>query len=637
MPVTAGHRFSRHRSLTSAAKGRFGIYRTEDGRFLLVPSEDQWLVHEASKACAICVEANLGRAWWLQSAQRYSEHWPWLAEYLRHAGPWRTDSGLDKPTALMLAFREHSTIRAIFAAAERPHDRRPWRKDYRQDISETMLTYWRRQVRWQLREQLVDEVQIEELAEAFDRWLLRGEDLLPPKWTVVSAEQARRVTRWLDFAAHCAGLGLRKRRAQRRRRSMRSRPDSTYGWWIRKGRILSLGCLKWLFGFSPPDGVYVVKDEFRRLRHEMGRKGILAALDEHGISVYQDPIWRWQRHERTRGPINSILAGGKGKDGERWEELDAETQRRMRLVEEVVSLDACLQRACLSRSQYYNELDEAKGCGAKKLLLAYLASEGRFAPPRKNGGPEDDANRVSNRRCGLVAPNFFIPAAYMWPFRARAKAEATKQRVWELVKKLPGFDHWFVDLTAPKGYRGKRHLVSLASTAALLVNQRMEIQGPSAANGPEEPLVPVLATDGHNGDADDESSSGTLPQPECDREVPVDAMGSQAERHEVPAEPLPDGPFDADGFWYQNRQVHFGRAAKQLALLVALWSKKKRRPRRPREILDVMCLIYGHDHDTSDAAFRQLCCDTQRRLDAANLALKITSNQGKVWLAPRPQ
>jgi hypothetical protein len=102
------------------------------------------------------------------------------------------------------------------------------------------------------------------------------------------------------------------------------------------------------------------------------------------------------------------------------------------------------------------------------------------------------------------------------------------------------------------------------------------------------------------------------------------------------AESLPDGPFDGDGFRYHGKEVRFGRAAKQQALVLALWNTRKSRPRRKRKIEDVLTEVYGHDQDTADATFRQLCSDTQRRLDAANIALKITSLQGMVYLESRP-
>jgi hypothetical protein len=129
---------------------------------------------------------------------------------------------------------------------------------------------------------------------------------------------------------------------------------------------------------------------------------------------------------------------------------------------------------------------------------------------------------------------------------------------------------------------------------------------------------------------------------EADREPGVEHRPLPTTEPDTPVElrpvdqPLPDGPFDGDGFRFQGREIRFRRAAKQQALVLALWDATKRRPRAKREIEKVMTAVYGANHDTEDSTFRQLCSDTQRRLDAANIALRITSVQGKVCLEPRP-
>jgi hypothetical protein len=122
---------------------------------------------------------------------------------------------------------------------------------------------------------------------------------------------------------------------------------------------------------------------------------------------------------------------------------------------------------------------------------------------------------------------------------------------------------------------------------------------------------------------------------------PDTAIAQQVVNVQTPAQdcadkPLRDGPFDADGFRYQGKEVRFGRAAKQQSLVLALWDIKTSRPRAKCETEEVSTVIYGDDQDVEDATFRQLCCDTQRRLDAANIGLKITSLQGMICLGPRP-
>jgi hypothetical protein len=432
-----------------ASKGRFGIYPAGGGRFLLVPNEDQWNVHEARRPTAISLRAGLGEKWWWQARKRYAEQWHWLGDYLYGSGEWRTDTGLGEPTAAMLAFRQHATKRAALKAeaTKRPEDRPPWRHDYQREIHETMLGYWRRQFLRKLRDLRTDEAKIKELAEDLERWLLRGENLPAKNWTnPITAEQWRRAACAMDFATFCADVDIR--------------PDSTYVLWL--GKIIpDLRFLKWGYGWPGPEGVFIVTEALKCLKHEQGREGRLAALEEKGIPVDQDPIWRWRQNERTRSAIDLILAHGMGKDAEGWEQLDAETQRRMKIVEKVVSLEACCKRAGLSVAQYYQELRAAARCGAKAELQAYLASKGRYAPPTKKGIALDE-NRVKNRQCGLVAPNFYIPPSNLWRFRARAEKERTKQKIWPLGD-IPGFDWWFQDWTAPKAHRGERHLVPFSS------------------------------------------------------------------------------------------------------------------------------------------------------------------------------
>src|SRR5439155_8206169 len=74
-----------------------------------------------------------------------------------------------------------------------------------------------------------------------------------------------------------------------------------------------------------------------------------------------------------------------------------------------------------------------------------------------------------------------------------------------------------------------------------------------------------------------------------------------------PSAPLPDGPFGTDGFRYRSVEVRFGRAAKRKSLVLALWDEKNHQPRAARPVQDVLNEVYGEDHDTDDATFRQLC------------------------------
>jgi hypothetical protein len=120
-------------------------------------------------------------------------------------------------------------------------------------------------------------------------------------------------------------------------------------------------------------------------------------------------------------------------------------------------------------------------------------------------------------------------------------------------------------------------------------------------------------------------------------------VGDTAEGDKTPSRPnpipdvLPDGPFDPDGFRYHGGEVRFGRAGKQRGLVLALWDQQNFCPLPARLIQDVITEVYGEDNDTTDPAFRQLCSDTQRKLDAGNVPLTIQNLQGKVQLVERPR
>jgi hypothetical protein len=99
---------------------------------------------------------------------------------------------------------------------------------------------------------------------------------------------------------------------------------------------------------------------------------------------------------------------------------------------------------------------------------------------------------------------------------------------------------------------------------------------------------------------------------------------------------LPDGPFEIDGFRFRGIEVRFGRAALQQRLALALWDAENQRPSLPRPVEDVMSEVYGQDHATEDNTFRQLCSDTRRRFEAANLSLTLENLQGMLGLVPQP-
>ncbi len=125
-----------------------------------------------------------------------------------------------------------------------------------------------------------------------------------------------------------------------------------------------------------------------------------------------------------------------------------------------------------------------------------------------------------------------------------------------------------------------------------------------------------------------------IPVPQPAGETSDQGGAGQGEGGEPPPINGPDGPFGADGFRLKGVEVRFGRATLQYRLVLALWDGKKKRVRPPRPILDVMAEVWGHDHETEDATFRQLCGDARRRLEAQNFPLTIQQIAGKVQLSP---
>ncbi len=107
--------------------------------------------------------------------------------------------------------------------------------------------------------------------------------------------------------------------------------------------------------------------------------------------------------------------------------------------------------------------------------------------------------------------------------------------------------------------------------------------------------------------------------------------GNKPEKEEVLKT---DGFFDADGFRFAGVEVRFGRAYQQYKLVKALWEEPINSPASPRLVEQVLYDVYGDSHDTTDAAFRQLCSDTRKRFETANCPLLISSVQGKVFLKP---
>jgi hypothetical protein len=98
----------------------------------------------------------------------------------------------------------------------------------------------------------------------------------------------------------------------------------------------------------------------------------------------------------------------------------------------------------------------------------------------------------------------------------------------------------------------------------------------------------------------------------------------------------PDGPCGANRFRFAGEVVDFGKAALQQQLMLALWDEKNGRFYVARPVNAVMDAVYGHDHETDEAAFRQLCADTNRRIERYHVPLRIRNEGGQVLIGILP-
>lgn len=121
--------------------------------------------------------------------------------------------------------------------------------------------------------------------------------------------------------------------------------------------------------------------------------------------------------------------------------------------------------------------------------------------------------------------------------------------------------------------------------------------------------------------------------------APADASGSDTSEksketpgNDTPPPREPDGPFGINGFRFAGKEVQFGRAALQFGLVKSLWDAKARQIASPRQISEVIEDVWGHDHDTADATFRQMVADTNKKFQIANCPIKIQAAQGSVQL-----
>jgi hypothetical protein len=430
-------------------KARSAIY--QDGEnILFVPTEDMWLVHDASTPEAVAIRAGLSPHTVTYWRCEYRREAPWLGDWLYGDPPPEVaDSGF-RPTPAMHAFRQEATRVAILRKASRTPEQlattsgNPGRGAA---VNPGNISQWEEQYRscpW------------------FKRWLRRGEKP-PPEVTIATPEQIQCCRRAWDYVAHCCRVGISP---------LNSYTTTWYG-----RSIPDLGWLIWLYGGLPPAGAFVVGRPLQRLRSEMTIETI---CEKTGVSPHSHR--KWIQHPVASKALQDAIktAGGPGGTGAakqrkwltRWGELDGVSMGRMWKYGCAATLTACCERAKVIRPQYFLWLREAKERGVSELLRQYLSCDGLF--------------RTAPRQTGLVAPNFFIASEGMLAFREAAREEAVRQGISRLkpLNKHPCFVKWFVDWTAPRPKGGRRKIVS---SAALDTAD----EPPGGKTGPGTEVTPV--------------------------------------------------------------------------------------------------------------------------------------------------
>jgi hypothetical protein len=178
----------------------------------------------------------------------------------------------------------------------------------------------------------------------------------------------------------------------------------------------------------------VITPELQRLREQRTRRMTAIA---GGIEI--SSIYKWAINPSLETALEAALSGNTGGVAD---DLHGRTRQNLQALARAASWAACLSRAGIRDYKFSHLLRRAEAAGAKDDLLAYLSPEGAGAGARF-------------RRCGLITDNLFCPTEAMLRFREVAGNAMAELKVWSL-KKLPGFDQWFVDWTTPRPFLGRR-------------------------------------------------------------------------------------------------------------------------------------------------------------------------------------
>jgi hypothetical protein len=423
-----------------------------DGRALFVPTEDMHLVRQAARPSAVGQRAGLNRQAYSAWEREYGASQPWLFEWLYN---WREripEDAQGLPTQAMHSFRAQNTVKALAAAAVRSGEQIKTariKKRYGPHVSHLLIHHWLE--KW-------------ERPPWFKPWLLRCQRP-PDHITVATADQVARARVAWDWAGHCH----RTLAGSQRNEEPHPLDTRVYASWI-GGPIPDVGWLKWLFGWTEPDGAFIVTLGLQRLREESSREGIAKAA---GIAPSLPRFWEKERPlfwEALKEAIRTRANPPALTWSAQYPKIPADTKERLLRYAQASTLKARCERAGPTETEFYRLRSEAEKKGLGAHFEWFMNFEGEYG-------------WAHSQRSGLLAPNFFVPSPAMLAFR-KVAAEAMKGN-WDLFN-LPFADWWLRDWATPDCGRG--NALPFASQAPDLTPAK-KTETSSAATKGQDPGV----------------------------------------------------------------------------------------------------------------------------------------------------